>query len=151
MNGHAWILCGENKFAPVQTNWCYLKSCTCKLLRPVWMLLILVNPDGQNFQIIIKYSQFSGSFWKLWHDSWLLRNRLDQMIELRHSLAALANRMHWQEVEASQAQCWVRQIKVGKIYRAHIQGESIFSIALCPKFFKSKKFVKVLRMWSHYE
>jgi hypothetical protein len=61
------------------------------------------------------------------------------MIELRHSLAALANRMHWQEVEASQAQCWVRQIKVGKIYRAHIQGESIFSIALCTKYFKSKK------------
>ena len=28
------------------------------------------------------------------------RNRLDQMIDLRHPLAVLANRMPWQEIEA---------------------------------------------------
>ena len=31
------------------------------------------------------------------------RNRLDQMIDLRHPLAVLANRMPWQEIEASLA------------------------------------------------
>ena len=39
------------------------------------------------------------------------RNRLDQMIDLRHPLAILANRMPWQEIEASLAQCWARQFK----------------------------------------
>lgn len=29
------------------------------------------------------------------------RNRLDQMMDLRHPLALLASRMHWQEIEAS--------------------------------------------------
>ncbi len=29
------------------------------------------------------------------------RNRLDQLIDLRHPLAVLANRMPWQEIEAS--------------------------------------------------
>ncbi|PUE11171.1 hypothetical protein B9Z51_02315 [Limnohabitans sp. T6-5] len=42
------------------------------------------------------------------------RNRLDQMIDLRHPLAVLANRMPWQEIEASLAQCWPRQVKAGK-------------------------------------
>ena len=28
------------------------------------------------------------------------RNRLDQMIDLRHPLAVLSNRMQWQELEA---------------------------------------------------
>ena len=41
-------------------------------------------------------------------------NRLDQMIDLRHSLAVLANRMPWQEIEASLAQRWARQVKAGK-------------------------------------
>ncbi len=31
------------------------------------------------------------------------RNRLDQMIDLRHPLAVLANRIPWQEIEASLA------------------------------------------------
>lgn len=31
------------------------------------------------------------------------RNRLDQMIDLRHPLAVLASRMPWQEIEASLA------------------------------------------------
>lgn len=42
------------------------------------------------------------------------RNRLDQMIDLRHPLAVLANRMLWQESEASLAQRWARQVKAGK-------------------------------------
>ncbi len=42
------------------------------------------------------------------------RNRLDQMIDLRHPLAVLASRMPWQEIEASLAQRWVRQVKAGK-------------------------------------
>ena len=42
------------------------------------------------------------------------RNRLDQMIDLRHPLAVLANRMPWQEIEASLAQRWARQIKAGQ-------------------------------------
>jgi IS5 family transposase len=31
------------------------------------------------------------------------RNRLDQMIDLRHPLAVLANRMPWLDIEASLA------------------------------------------------
>ena len=46
------------------------------------------------------------------------RNRLDQMIDLRHPLAVLANRMPWQEIEASLAQRWARQVKAGKSRRA---------------------------------
>jgi IS5 family transposase len=42
------------------------------------------------------------------------RNRLDQMIDLRHPLAVLAKRMPWQEIEASLAQRWARQVKAGK-------------------------------------
>ena len=42
------------------------------------------------------------------------RNRLDQMIDLRHPLAVLANRMPWQEIEAALAQRWARQVKAGK-------------------------------------
>jgi transposase, IS5 family len=42
------------------------------------------------------------------------RSRLDQMIDLRHPLAVLANRMPWQEIEASLAQRWARQVMAGK-------------------------------------
>ena len=42
------------------------------------------------------------------------RNRLDQMIDLRHPLAVLASRMPWQEIEASLAQRWARQVKADK-------------------------------------
>ncbi len=42
------------------------------------------------------------------------RNRLDQMIDLRHSLAVLANRMPWQEIEAFLAQRWAHQVKACK-------------------------------------
>lgn len=42
------------------------------------------------------------------------RSRLDQMIDLGHPLAILANRMPWQEIEASLAQRWARQVKAGK-------------------------------------
>jgi IS5 family transposase len=36
------------------------------------------------------------------------------MIDLRHPLAVLANRMPWQEIESSLAQRWARQVKAGK-------------------------------------
>ena len=42
------------------------------------------------------------------------RNRLDQMIDLRHPLAVLANRMPWQEIEAFLSQRWARPLKAGK-------------------------------------
>jgi IS5 family transposase len=50
------------------------------------------------------------------------RNRLDQMIDLRHPLAVLANRMPWQEIEASLARRWARQVKAGK----KIEGLDLF-------------------------
>lgn len=42
------------------------------------------------------------------------RNRLDQMIDLRHPLTVLANRMPWQELEASLAHRFARQVRAGK-------------------------------------
>ena len=42
------------------------------------------------------------------------RSRLDHMIDLRHPLAVLANRMPWQEIEASLAHHFARQAKAGK-------------------------------------
>jgi IS5 family transposase len=42
------------------------------------------------------------------------RNRLDQLIDLRHPLAVLANRMPWQEIEASLAHRFARQVRSGK-------------------------------------
>jgi IS5 family transposase len=42
------------------------------------------------------------------------RNRIDQMIDLRHPLAVLANRMPWQEIEASLAHLFARQVRAGK-------------------------------------
>ena len=42
------------------------------------------------------------------------RNRLDQMIDLRHPLAVLSNRMPWQELEASLAHRFARQVRAGK-------------------------------------
>jgi hypothetical protein len=42
------------------------------------------------------------------------RSRLDQMIELRHPLAVLASRLPWQEIEASIAQSFARQVRQGK-------------------------------------
>ena len=41
-------------------------------------------------------------------------NRLDQLIDLRHPLAVLANRMPWQEIEASLAHRFARQVRSGK-------------------------------------
>lgn len=42
------------------------------------------------------------------------RSCLDQRIELRHPLAVFASRMPWQEIEASIAQCFARQVRQGK-------------------------------------
>jgi IS5 family transposase len=42
------------------------------------------------------------------------RNRLGQLIDYRHPLAVLANRMPWQETEASLAHRLARQVRAGK-------------------------------------
>ena len=65
---------------------------------------------------------FSGSFEDGTMGDDFFRNRLDQMIDLRHPLAVLANRMPWQEFEASLPQRWARQVKAGK----KIEGLDLF-------------------------
>jgi IS5 family transposase len=57
------------------------------------------------------------------------RNRLDQLIDLRHPLAVLANRMPWQEIEASPAHRFARQVRSGK------KIEDISSSTLAASFF----------------
>ena len=42
------------------------------------------------------------------------RNRLDQMIDLRHPLAVLSDGVPWQELEASLAHRFARQVRAGK-------------------------------------
>jgi len=42
------------------------------------------------------------------------RSRLDQMIDLKHPLAVLASRMPWQEIEASLAHQFAREVRAGK-------------------------------------
>lgn len=44
----------------------------------------------------------------------IFRSRLDQMINLSHPLVILASRMPWQEIEASLAHQFARQVKTGK-------------------------------------
>ena len=50
------------------------------------------------------------------------RNLLDQLIDLRHPLAVLANRMPWQEIEASLAHRFARQVRSGQ----KIEGMDMF-------------------------
>jgi hypothetical protein len=53
------------------------------------------------------------------------RNRLDQMIDLRHPLAVLTKRMPWQEIEASLAHLFARQVRTGqKIEDAYLFGST---------------------------
>jgi IS5 family transposase len=42
------------------------------------------------------------------------RNRLDQVIDPRYPLAVLANRIPWQEIEASLTHRFARQVRSGK-------------------------------------
>ena len=42
------------------------------------------------------------------------RVRLDQMIDLRHPLAVLANRIPWQQIEVSIAHRFATQARAGK-------------------------------------
>ena len=42
------------------------------------------------------------------------RGCIDQMIDLRHPLAVLGARMPWQEIEASLARQFARQVRAGK-------------------------------------
>ena len=50
------------------------------------------------------------------------RSRLDHMIDLRHTLSVLASRMPWQEIEASLAHRFARQVRTGK----QIEGSGLF-------------------------
>ena len=79
------------------------------------MLASRAFTNTQISQIDIQYVQFSGSLEAdmLMTDDFF-RNRLDQMIDLRHPLAVLANRMPWQEIEASLAHRFARQVRTGK-------------------------------------
>ena len=45
---------------------------------------------------------------------YFFRNSLDQLIDLRHPLAVLANRMPWQDIEVSLAPRFARQVRAGK-------------------------------------
>ena len=49
-------------------------------------------------------------------------NRLNQLIDLRHPLAVLANFMPWQEIKASPAHRFARQVRSGK----RIEGMDMF-------------------------
>jgi len=59
------------------------------------------------------------------------RSRLDHMIDLRHPLAVLASRMPWQEIEASLAHRFARQVRTGK----QIEDSGLFG----PTVITSKK------------
>ena len=50
------------------------------------------------------------------------RSRLDQMIDLRHPMAVLAYRMPWQEIEASIANAFGKQVRAGK----KIENQDLF-------------------------
>ncbi len=60
-----------------------------------------MNPDGQNSQIDIQWNLFMGVFESSAITDDFFLNRLDQMINLRHPLTVRANRMPWQQIEAS--------------------------------------------------
>lgn len=50
------------------------------------------------------------------------RGRIDQMIDLRHALAVLGTRMPWQEIEASLADRFARQVRAGQ----RVEGMDLF-------------------------
>ena len=58
------------------------------------------------------------------------RSRLDHMIDLRHPLAVLASRMPWQEIEASLAHRFARQVRTGK----QIEDSGLPSSTVKPDF-----------------
>jgi hypothetical protein len=53
------------------------------------------------------------------------RSRLDQMIDLRHPLAALTERIPWSQLEASLAPSFARRSREGKV----IEGDDLFGSA----------------------
>jgi IS5 family transposase len=75
------------------------------------MLAYRAFTNTQISQIDIQFGQFSGSlgaYMSMTDD--FFRNRLD----LHHPLAVLANRMPWQEIDASLAHRFARQVRTGK-------------------------------------
>jgi transposase, IS5 family len=86
------------------------------------MLAIWGDSEWSELPKVYSMGLFSGSLGNGTMVDDFFRNRLDQMIDLRHPLAILANRMPWQEIEASLAQRWARQAKAGK----KIEGFDLF-------------------------
>ena len=57
------------------------------------------------------------------------RARLDHMIDLRHSLAVLASRMPWQQIEASVAHLFSRKARAGQAMSdLDLFGEAVQSV-----------------------
>ena len=54
------------------------------------------------------------------------RARLEQMIDLKHPLAVLANRMRWDQIETALAPAFIRKDRQGKV----IEGGDLFGSAL---------------------
>ena len=78
------------------------------------MLEILGESECSELPNTYPMAPFSGSFETDAMTDDFFRNCLDQVIDSRHPLTVLANRMPWQEIEASLAHRWDRQVKAGK-------------------------------------
>ena len=68
------------------------------------------------------------------------RNRLDQMVDLRHPLAVLSDGVPWQELEASLAHRFARQVRAGK------RDESIPLLALKRQKVSARAIAKPMRL-----
>jgi len=88
-----------------------------------------VSPDGQNSQVDIQWSLFLDVFDINAMTDDFFSNRLDPMIDLRHPLAVLTNRIPWQEIEASLAQRWACQDAV-------VCWQSPFTLPYCGRVHK---------------
>jgi len=66
--------------------------------------IALANEDGVDDATVLRACPATEDFF---------RARLDQMIDLRHSLAVLSSRMPWQQIEASVAHLFSRKAHAG--------------------------------------
>jgi hypothetical protein len=78
------------------------------------MLSILGDSEWSDVPKVYSMELFSGSLANSAMVDDFFLNRRDHMIDLRHSLSMLANRMPWQESDAFLAQRSARQVKAGK-------------------------------------
>jgi IS5 family transposase len=65
------------------------------------------------------------------------RSRLDQMIDLRHPLAVLAQRLPWSQIEAALAPSFARKDREGKA----VAGDDLFGTTLE---------IAGARLWHHH-